>query len=70
MATPSLNNYRNKIYDECIENLIKAEALIDFVLHNDISEIPLHTIHDYFWVLSDFIKQAKQAHETLGRLFN
>ena len=67
MAMPILNSYRNKIHTESIENLIKAEALIDAVLFNsNISEIPIHTIHDYFWALSDFIKQAKRAHERLS----
>ena len=55
---------------ECIENLIKAEALIDFALQNDISEASLHTIHDYLWAISDFIKQAKQALEALDCLIN
>ena len=66
MATPSLNNNLNKIYAECLENLIKAEALIDFALHTDISETPIHVIYDYLWGLSDFIKQAKKAHEILS----
>ena len=67
MTIPSVNNNLNKIYAECLENLIKAEALIDFALHhNDISETPIHVIYDYLWGLSDFIKQAKKAHEMLS----
>ena len=66
MAIPSLNNNLNKIYAECLENLIKAEALIDFALHNNLSEMPTYVIFDYLWGLSDFIKQAKKAHEMLS----
>ena len=66
MAAPILNNNLDKIYAECLENLIKAEALIDFALHNDISETPTHITHDYLWGLSDFIKQAKRACENLN----
>lgn len=69
MASCSLNNNLNKIYSECLENLIKAEALIDFALHSDISETPVYVIFDYLWGLGDFIKQAKKAHETLGNYF-
>ncbi len=66
MTMGSLNNNHDKIYAESVENLIKAEALIDFALQNDISEVFQHTIHDYLWALSDFIKQAKQALESLS----
>ena len=69
MAMPILNNNLNKIYAECLENLIKAEALIDFALLNDISEMPICVIFDYLWGLSDFIKQAKKSHENLGDYF-
>jgi hypothetical protein len=65
MATPSLINNNDKIYNGCIENLMKAESLINVVLQNDISETSLHTIHDCLWAISDFIKQAKQAVEAL-----
>jgi hypothetical protein len=65
MATPILINNNNKIYAECIENLMKAEALIEVALKNDLSETSLHTIHDCLWAISDFIKKAKQAVETL-----
>lgn len=70
MAMPSLNNNQDKIYAECTENLIKADALIDFALQNNISEVLLPTIHDYLWALSDFVKQAKQALESLNSLIN
>ncbi len=70
MAIPSLINNNDKIYAECTENLIKAEALIDFALQNDISEASLNTIHDYLWAISDFIKNAKEANEALSYLIN
>jgi hypothetical protein len=66
MAVTSLINNNDKIYAECIENLIKAEALIDFALHSDISDVSLHTLHDVLWAISDFIKNAKQANEALS----
>ena len=68
MTTSSLNNNHNKIYAECTENLIKAEALIDFALQNNISEVSSRIIHDYLWAVSDFIRQAKQAVEALSNL--
>ena len=70
MTTSSLNNNHDKIYAEAVESLIKADALIDFALHNDISETPPHTLHDFCWVISDLIKQAKSAVETLEGVIN
>lgn len=68
MALTSLINNNDKIYAECNENLIKAEALIDLALQSDISEVSLHTLHDALWAISDFIKNAKQANEALSNL--
>ena len=70
MATSSVINNNDKIYVECTENLMKAEALINFALQNGISEVSLHTIHDYLWAVSDFIRQAKQSLEALNCLIN
>ena len=70
MAITSLINNIDKIYAECTENLIKAEALVDFALQNDISEVSLYTLHDVLWAISDFIKNAKQANEALSPLIN
>ena len=41
MATPILIKNNDEIYDKCIEDLMKAEALIDFALQNSISEASL-----------------------------
>lgn len=68
MATPILIKNNDEIYDKCIENLMKAEALIDFALQNGISETSPHTIHNYLWAISDLIRQAKQAVEALANL--
>ena len=65
MAELSLINNNKKIYAECIENLMKAEALINVALQKDISETALHTTHDFLWAVSDLIKQAKQSVEAL-----
>ena len=70
MANSSLINNYHKIYAEGLESLIKAEALIDFVLQNNTSEIPEKTIHGYFWVLDDLITQIKCSYEALNCLID
>ena len=55
--------------EPCLDNLIKADALINFALHSDINDTPADVIFDYLWGLSDFIKQAKKSYEVLEGFF-
>lgn len=66
-ASSLINNYQ-EIYKQGFESLVKAEALIDFALQSDASEIPSKTLHGYLWIVNDLLNQVKFNYDKLGRL--
>lgn len=47
---------RNKIN----EALLKTEALLQMALKSELQNTPAYTLHDYFWVLSDLVSEARK----------
>lgn len=47
---------RNKIN----EALLKTEALLQMALKTELQNTPAYTLHDYFWVLSDLVSEARK----------
>jgi len=61
MANQSINEpiwviNQNKIN----EILLKSEVLLEMALCAELEQVPIYIIHDYFWILSDFIADAKK----------
>ncbi len=61
MTTQSVNELAEAINQNQInESLLKAEALLQIVLGSELQNASTHILHDYLWVLSDLVSDARK----------